>query len=45
MSKTMCTDAAQQAQFAFARVLAALPGLSTAVSGQPAFSPSSQSLR
>jgi hypothetical protein len=38
-------DAAEESQFAFARVLAALPGVSAALSGQPAFAPPSQPVR
>src|SRR6266851_2718567 len=42
---TAVRDAAQQTQFASARVLAALPGVSAPLSRQPAFAPASQPLR
>jgi len=38
-------DAAEESQFSFVRVLATLPGLSTAVSGEFAFAVASFSLR
>jgi hypothetical protein len=41
----MFTDAAQRSQFASARVLAALPGVPSALSREFAFPSSSQSLR
>src|SRR5271165_272908 len=41
---TVC-DAEHQSQFAFARVLAALPGVSAALPGEPAFAVASQPVR
>lgn len=45
VEKTMFTDAAQEPQFAFTRVLAALPGVSAALSCEFAFPTSSQFVR